>query len=198
MSTALPSSPHGELIRALLPPVSYDPLGAHVAASCTADGLALDRVYGASGKVLLGLEPFRDTDWLADYERVYGLPGPCFSGELSLDERIRQLALALRERRGISREFYLWLAGVFGYAVTIEEHSAFTAGSSAGQGLYNDFWRYVWTVRTVETPWRAFCAGRNSGGDALRIWGDDRFECIFRSFSPAYTVVHFAYGSNNL
>jgi uncharacterized protein YmfQ (DUF2313 family) len=174
--------------------VSYDPLGERAAASCTADGLTLDRACAATEDVLLGLHPFRDIPWLEDYERVYGLPGPCFTGAPSLDERIVQLAVALRERRGVSREFYYWLAGVFGYSITIREYRPFIAGSKAGDPLSNGLWRYVWTIRARETPVRAFRAGRSNAGEPLRVWGDDRFECIFRSLAPAHTVLYFSYG----
>ncbi len=190
-------SPHGELIQALLPPVSYDPQGPLLGASCTADGYTLDRSYAAAQSVLQGLIPFQDITWLAAYEAVYALPQACFEGEATLDERIIQLSIALRERYGVSREFYYWLGAVLGYSLTIEECSPFVASSCAGQFLYDTPWQYAWRVRTLESPRRFFRVGRSHAGDPLQTWGDARFECIFRKFAPAYTIVHFAYGNGD-
>ena len=190
----LPQSPHGELLRALLPPVSYDPNAERVARSLTADGLTLDRVHAASMDVLNGLRPFQFLAWMERYEEVYGLPMPCFYGPLTMDERILQLAIALKERAGISASFYYWLAEIFGYSITIEEFTPFVAGSCAGQALSNGNWKYAWSVRTLETPVRQFRAGRNSAGDPLKQWGDERFECLFKHFAPAHVVTLFAYG----
>jgi uncharacterized protein YmfQ (DUF2313 family) len=178
----LPASPHGLLLRALLPPVSYDSGAALVALSCTADGLTLDRVRDAALEVLRGLDPFKDYGWLADYERVYGLPNPCFTGPLSLDMRIIQLAIALKERAGINREYYIWLAAVFGYEIDIHEYKPFRAGSKAGDPLTNGDWRYVWVVNvkiygtsqeTVHyTPFRA----GSKAGDSLTNYYWDNYQ----------------------
>ena len=189
----LPASPHGELLRTLMPPVSYDAGAPGVARSLTVDGLTLDRAHAHAEKVLLGLTPFKDLDWLETYEKAYNLPWDCFSGPLTLDERITQLAVALKERGGISREFYSWLASIFDYALEIQEFRPFVAGSKAGEILSNGKWIYAWILHTTQTQIRAFRVGRNGAGDALREWGDTRFECLFRKYAPAHTVLHFAY-----
>ena len=176
-----------------MPPVSYDVNADLLAKSLTVDGLALDRAHAHAENVLSGLTPFKHLGWLEAYEREYGLPDACFSGPLTLDERINQLAVALREEGGISREFYLWLAAVFGYALKIREFKPFRAGSKAGEPLTNGLWRYAWVLHSSGTRIRAFRAGRSRAGEPLRVWGDTRFECLFRKHAPAHTVLHFAY-----
>ena len=187
-------SPHGRLLRALLPPVSYDPNAAGMGLSTEADGLALDRLYADAGRVLRGLDPLHNHEWLADYERVYGLPDECTPAPVSLDVRLRQLAIALRERRGISRAYYYWLAAVLGYDISIDEYHPFVAGSHAGDALYNNDWRYVWAIRATETGVRRFSAGRSCAGEPLTTWGDELFECVFRRLAPAHGLLYFAYG----
>lgn len=188
-------SPHGRLLRALLPPQSYDPNADNISLSCEADGLTLDRVYSDAQTILDGLDPFAHQAWLADYERVYGLPDECTPTNAPLDVRLRQLAIALRERRGISREHYYWLAAALGYAITIEEYRPFVAGSRAGEDLFNGDWRYVWVVRAANSGVRRFAAGRSTAGEPLQAWGNELFECVFRRLAPAHTLVHFAYGA---
>lgn len=185
---------HADLLRALLPPVSYDANADGIAQSLTADGLALDRAAAAASTVLLGLVPFKHLAWLAAYEAEYGLPDECFSGERSLDARITQLAVALREEGGISQGFYEWLAAVFGYGKPeIQEFRPFRAGSRAGDSLTNGNWRYVWIIRTSGEYPRTFRAGRSCAGEALRTWGDITFECLFKKHGPAHALLHFAY-----
>lgn len=94
--------PHADLLAALLPPVSYAPSGPHLAASLAMEGRELDRVQADAAHAVGGLRPFRYQQWLEDYERVYGLPGPCALGGQLLQERLALLAVALQERGGIS------------------------------------------------------------------------------------------------
>ena len=187
-------SPHGRLLRALLPPQSYDPNADNVSLSVEADGLTLDRAYADALTLTNALNPFTFAQWLPDYERVYGLPDPCTPADAPLETRIRQLAVALQERRGISRRYYYWLAAVLGYEISIEEYLPFVAGSNAGNSLYNGNWRYVWVIRAQASGVQHFSAGRAVAGEPLRAWGDDLFECVFQRLAPAHTRLYFAYG----
>ncbi|MDR1946434.1 MAG: DUF2313 domain-containing protein [Desulfovibrio sp.] len=173
---SLPASPHGGLLRALLPPVSYDTQADLIAVSCTADGLTLDRARDAALEVLRGLTPFADYGWMQDYERVYGLPNPCFVGPIDYDMRVVQLAIALKERAGISKEYYYWLAQVFGYDIDIQEFRPFVAGSKAGEILSNGDWQFVWIVHVKIygtyldiVHYEPFTAVSHAG-DALTNW----------------------------
>ena len=187
-------SPHARLLRALLPPASYDPNGEGVGRSTEADGLTLDRTYSAALDILNGLDPFAHQEWLEDYERVYGLPDECAPAGAPLDVRLRQLAIAARERRGISRAYYYWLAAVLGYDIAIEEYRPFVSGSLCGTPLYGEDWQYAWIVRARDVGVRRFVAGRSCAGEPLQAWGNELFECVFRRLAPAHTLVHFAYG----
>jgi len=185
---------HTDLLLGLLPPVSYAPQAPGIRASCAADGLALDRAHADAEKALGPLTPFRALAWLEDYERVYGLPGPCTRPGLTLGERISALAIALQERGGISRAYFQRLAKVLGYEVGVREHKPFRAGSRAGEPLTNGDWRYAWTVQAPAQTTHHFRAGRSRAGEQLSRWGDELLECLIRSRKPSHTIVHFAYG----
>ncbi len=185
---------HAELLALLLPPVSYAP-GQRMGAELEAEGAALDTAHAGAVAAVRGVNPFPASENRADYERLYGLPDDCggLTGRTRL-ERVAALAIAVMERRGISREYFIRLAELLGYRITIQEHKPFTAGSRAGEPLTNGPWRYVWTVHAPAQTVRRFAAGRSCAGEPLAIWGDEFLECVLRRLKPAHTIVLFAYG----
>jgi uncharacterized protein YmfQ (DUF2313 family) len=65
---------HADLLKALLPPVSYDVNGQNLSAELGAEGNALDRVLLNADQILLESDPRTTVLMLPDWERVYGLP----------------------------------------------------------------------------------------------------------------------------
>lgn len=188
-------SGHATLLRTLLPPVSYDPNGTAIGAHLTAEGAALDAALASSVRAVLGINPFRATEWLEDWERVYGLPDPCARAERTLQERIAALAIAVQERGGLSRGWYVRLGAMLGYTVTVREYQPFRAGRSrAGDALTNGDWQFAWAVASPAQTVHRFRAGRSAAGEPLAHWGDEILECVMRRLAPAHTKVLFVYG----
>jgi len=185
---------HKALLPMLLPPVSYDLAGPLVNAQLEADANALDRALADAAGPLKGLAPFAAQEWVQDYERVYGLPDPCSKPGQLHQERLAALAVALLERRGISRAYYIKLAAILGYAITLHEYRPFAAGSHAGEPLSNGPWVFAWRVDAPETTIRRFCAGRSAAGEPLQAWVDEYLECVLQRLKPAHTIVLFSYG----
>lgn len=202
---------HAELLAQLLP-ASYALTG-EILVELAAEGAALDKSLADSLLPFRGLTPAAVLEWLEDYERVYGLPGACRQQGLLLQERLALLAIALKERAGISRDYYVWLAAQLGYSITIEEYGQFkagfsaagdsltnyqthfTAGSSAGESLASGApWQFVWVVHASDTPATQFRAGVSGAGEPLVSWSNTLLECAIRAAAPAHTAVHFAYG----
>ena len=94
--------PHADLLRRLLPPVSYDPNGPKVHLSTEMEGRELDRVLADLPHAVGALKPFTYREWIEDYERIYQLPHACLRGDITYQERLQFVALAMRERAGIS------------------------------------------------------------------------------------------------
>jgi len=186
---------HAELLAMLLPPVSYAP-GERMGAELAAEGAALDAVVADAYDAARGINPFLAREWIEDYERVYGLPDACALPGRTYAERLAALAIAVQERRGISRAYYIRLAQLMGYAIAITEYKPFTAGSRAGESLTNGDWQYAWCVQAPAVTVRRFAAGRSLAGEALAEWGDEYLECVMRRLKPAHTAVLFAYGGN--
>lgn len=186
--------PHAALLAALLPPVSYAASGPRLAASLQMEGRELDRLQENAAHAVGGLRPFLFQEWLEEYERVYGLPGPCSRGDHLLQERLALLAVALQERGGISAAWLRRYAALGGYDVTIQEYRPFRAGHSrAGDALTNGGWIYAFLVVAPGDVRRTFRAGQSVAGEALRTWGDSILECIINWRKPAHTVALVAY-----
>lgn len=188
--------PHRDLLAALLPPVSYDAAGHAVGLSLEMEGRELDRVQADGARVLGALRPFVWQQWLEDWERVYGLPGPCAKGGQILQVRMALLALAFQERGGISRRWLRRYALLAGYEVEIAGFRPFRAGhSQAGDPLTNGPWIFAFQVTAWGDVARVFKAGQSPAGDALRHWGDPILECVIAWRKPAHTIAIISYNS---
>ncbi len=183
---------HADLLALLLPPVSYAP-GERLDPELAAEGAALDTLHADAPRAARGINPFQAAEWIADYERVYGLPDACGLPGRTYQERLAALAFAVTERRGVSRAYFVRLAKLLGYDVTISEYKPFSAGSRAGDSLTNGGWRFAWCVHGPAVTVRRFAAGRSCAGEALAEWGDEHLECVMRRLKPAHTAVLFAY-----
>ncbi len=185
---------HSTLLRQLLPPVAYDSASSSLlGAQLDAEGAALDTALADAVGVVMGINPFNATDWISDWERVYGLPDACARDGQTWQERIAALALLVIEQGGISKAYFVKVAAVFGYTISIAEYSPFCAGSRAGDALTNGDWYFAWCVETQANTSHAFCAGASVAGEPLTYWSDEVLECIMERLKPAHTVVLFRY-----
>ena len=157
--------PHAALLAALLPPVSYAASGPHLAASLQMEGRELDRLQENAAHAVGGLRPFLFQEWLEEYERVYGLPGPCSRGEQLLPERIAVLAAALLERGGISA------AWIRRYAPFLSSPGAMPAAPSGPGSPWRarpcapgatPFWNVSSTGANQRIPWPLWPISRTS------------------------------------
>jgi uncharacterized protein YmfQ (DUF2313 family) len=73
-------------------------------------------------------DPRQTVELLPDWERNWGLPDPCYEEPQTIGER--QLALVMRMTMlgGQSREFFIAVAEMIGYSITITEYRTFVVG----------------------------------------------------------------------
>lgn len=73
-------------------------------------------------------DPRKTIELLPDWERNWGLPDPCYEAPQTIPER--QLALVMRMTLlgAQSREFFIEIAALIGYTVTISEYRVFVVG----------------------------------------------------------------------
>jgi uncharacterized protein YmfQ (DUF2313 family) len=73
-------------------------------------------------------DPRTTVELLPDWERNWGLPDPCYSAPQTIGQR--QLALVMRMTMlgAQSREFFIGVAAMLGYTITITEYRVFVVG----------------------------------------------------------------------
>lgn len=186
---------HAGLLALLLPPVSYDPSGELLSSSLSVEGAILDRALASSGVVTEGLTPWGAGGlWLADWERVLGLPNECAGGlGQTVSERIAAAVAKVRARGGLDRDYLIGVAEGLGYIVTIEEHAVYTCESPCDYPVYDEPWCYAWTVHAPETTIREFVCD-SPCDEPLRTWGNRLLECVLTRLKPSHTYIIFAYG----
>lgn len=159
---------------------------------------------------------------LPDWERVLGLPEPCFPQALTIEERRAAVAEKIRRRPGgQSRAYFLTIARRLGYdepppsqfqlplelpaqigrqhSVTIREFRPFMAGvSRAGDPTWRiapPKMRFCWVVTVPGERLTWFRAGISRAGvdTHLAIRRADDLECVLGKYKPAHTILFFDY-----
>ena len=87
-------------------------------------GSELSRIEGKAWEVLNGTDPGVTTgNYLTDWERNLGLPGPCVTGSQSLDERQRAAHSKLfDEFITTTEQAYIDYAASLGYTITVDQN----------------------------------------------------------------------------
>jgi len=161
--------------------------------SSFADGLA--RAHNRAVDLLDEADPRTTNEMLIDWERAFGLPTACLAGlDQTAAERRLTLHAHVTSRGGQSRAFFISMAAVLGYDITITEFRPLKAGFKAGDPCCDPEWNFAWQVNAPETTIRPFKAGESKAGEPVRKWGNERLECEITRRKPAHTHVQFAYG----
>ncbi|MEX3688848.1 YmfQ family protein [Paraburkholderia sp. BR14263] len=187
---------HVDLLRALLPPVSYDPNAKSIAVQLEAEGDGLDDAQTSAEVVLGAVTPFYAGELISDWERVVGITP---ATNATQDQRVEAVVEKVRETGGLSIPYFTALAKRMGYTIKIEEPQPFSAGvSRAGEQLWVTDIIWVWKVivsGTAPIDYR-FRAGTSGAGDSLHYFSDPVIEQVFKDLKPAFTFVYFAYTGN--
>ncbi|MGK3122922.1 YmfQ family protein [Candidatus Pantoea formicae] len=163
-----------DLLARLLPPVAYHPDAPRINAELTAEGNAFDTAEAIAEKVLAAVTPFGADELLTDWERVLALTPA--TGD-TWQQRLSRVLIKLAETGGLSREYFIRLAGSLGYTITIDEPQPFRTGSnSCGDTLYDKRIIFTWVVTVYGLTAH-----------------DELFESTLTSLKPAHTFVSFVY-----
>jgi uncharacterized protein YmfQ (DUF2313 family) len=73
-------------------------------------------------------DPRLTIELLPDWERAWGLPDPCYQEPLTIDERHLALMMRMTMLGAQSREFFIGVAAMIGYTITITEYRTFVVG----------------------------------------------------------------------
>jgi uncharacterized protein YmfQ (DUF2313 family) len=184
---------HIDLLRALLPPSSIDPMGPALNVELTAEGNALDQAQWSADQILLEADPRTCVQTLTDWERVYGLPEACQAGVTqSIAARRAALVAKVSMIGGQSPAFFIALAAALGYVVTITEWRPFTTEMDTEQGITDEQWEFIWQVNSALYNFRELTT-EDDTEMALAEWGNTLLECVINRYKPAHTYVLFSY-----
>lgn len=185
---------HADLLKSLLPLVSYDPAGPAIAAQLGAEGAALDDAIATGLRMLAAITPDGDTQLLPDWERVYGLPDACLADvESSVSSRVAAVIDKIRRGGGLSRQFFIDLAAALGYSITITEFSPHNVTSPVTEPLYDTDSQFYWQVSlATDTPPRPITV-LDSVTTPLVVYQTGLLECLLQKLKPAHTELLFAY-----
>lgn len=169
------------------------------------DDSNLKRLFEVGGNALLQAETSADKmadeifpdnagAYLGDWERVLGLPLKGLEG-LPTQQRLGMVKAWMNIGEYSNAAFFVSLAALAGYTITITEFEPFRVGvSAAGESLsYGDKTYYYWQVNAPAETNIDFKCGASGAGERLVEYGNTALETLIKFFSPAHTVVLFNY-----
>jgi uncharacterized protein YmfQ (DUF2313 family) len=153
------------------------------------------RIQGRDCDLLAESYPCGAVELLPEWEAAVGLPNECTElVEWTVAERQALVCAWLAMQGGQSADYYIWLADLFGYTITIVEHFPYVAGQAeagcAEIGACPFWWEVVSAGGTTMHLPEAGCiaAGEPPCGTGATI-----LECLINLFKPAHTTVSFRY-----
>lgn len=164
-----------EQLQALLPPVSYDPLGKYLLAQLGAEAGALEYAVASLEAVQGAIFPATAGDYIADWERVFDLVP---ASDASQEERVIAVETAMSDLGGQSIPYFIRLAARMGLVVTIDINKrALTNIAAVGDPVPDGDLIYQWLINAPITSYRALA-----------------FEALVQRRRPANTEVTVGYG----
>ena len=73
-------------------------------------------------------DPRSTVELLPDWERNWGLPDPCYTAPQTIGQRQLALVMRMTMQGAQSREFFISVAAMIGYTITITEYRTFVVG----------------------------------------------------------------------
>lgn len=161
-------------------------------------------------------DPLLTTELLPDWEQLLGIPDECTPEDQTLDERRIQVQQKLSALGGLSAQYYVDLAKLLGFDITVFNPIPFRVGRArVGDGLYNNSirdtfvvgtnrvgdqlrvfgWQFYFIARIPITELTKFRVGTARVGEPLVSFGNSLLECTIRKSKPAHTGVVFLFGN---
>ncbi len=184
---------HADLLKLLLPPVSYDPSGPLLGAELAAEGRALDAAQSGASSLLAEMDPRSAYTLFSDWERAFGLPDSCAGADQSMSQRRAALVARVTGMGGQSAEYFMALAGAAGYAITVSEFTPHSVDDDVDAGLMDEPWRFAWQVHAAAVTVREITVDEDVD-QTLASWGNELLECLIRRYQPAHKVALISYG----
>ena len=184
---------HADLLKLLLPPVSYAPYGAGVGSELTAEGNALDAALAFFNKMKTESFPDATVELLPQWENAYGLPDMCTGAvPTTLIGRQTILNAKVNAHGGLSSAYFVILAANLGYSITINGFLPNSVDDDCDASMWDENWRYAWQVNAASNTVSTISVDDDTE-TPLSWWGNDLLECMCKRLGPAHMQVIFSY-----
>jgi uncharacterized protein YmfQ (DUF2313 family) len=156
------------------------------------DGGALDDTQTSAETLLMEMFPDMTSELIASWERVYGVIP---AADATLQSRRNAVVAKIRNRRGLSRQYFINLALCMGWTITIDELLPFMSGyGRSADYLYVPECRWIWRVNVAGSAVSWFRTAMSAAGERLTWWiSNATLEELFNDLKPAHTYVLFNY-----
>lgn len=179
---------HADILK-LLQPIE---LGGDNDAEIEIDGGYLDAAETAAEGLIDEMYPDAAYEILTSWERVYNLVP---SDGATIQSRRDAVLQKIRSRGGLSRAYFIALAAVYGWTITVDEFYPSMCGwMRCGDNLEDEAARWVWRINAPNKAIYYARAGVAAAGERLLWWvPNDELEDLINRLKPAHTVALFSY-----
>jgi uncharacterized protein YmfQ (DUF2313 family) len=182
---------------ALLPPGRiWSRSGATLEALLSALGELFAGAHNRSLEIIEEADPRSTVELIDEWERIVGLPDPCYTAPTTLEVRRAIVVERLTRAGGQSPAFFVDLAASLGYTIEIDEYRPFQCGVSRCGGDLGgiDENRLYWRLRVTGPRVTYFQCGASVCSDSLGVIDEaDDLECIVDRAKPAHMQLAFSY-----
>lgn len=183
-------------LQALLPRGRAWPRDSDAIQAQTLSGLASEfaNVANRGSALIVDAFPASTEELLPEWEDALGLPDPCAGPAPTIADRRAQVVARFASGAGQSVPYFINLAMLLGYTITIIEYAPFRFGiNHFGDPMCGVAWANAWTVRNPTITPSFFQFGLSAFGDFFADWGNTVLQCEFARLKPAHTTVNFQY-----
>lgn len=140
-------------------------------------------------------DPNTANELLADWERVAGLPDACVTalGEVQTTAQRRAALIArLTAQGGQTPAYYVAVAELLGYTVTLVEYREHSVDSDVDTGITGPEWAHAWALDTPDGQLIDFTVD-DTVDDPFTSGGNALLECVMTRIKPAHTTLIINY-----
>ncbi len=160
-------------------------------------GAELARVDARARALITEDDPRFAIETFQEWLDEWGLPDDCIkTWSNANDSTLRKLLLWKIQTVGSQNwQFFVDLAAMFGYVITVDEFNRHSVRSRTSDVLSEEMWPHTWRVNVLAAQGSAMTYHEVTGDakEPLAWWGDSLIECLIKRYAPAHCTLIFAY-----
>ena len=185
-----------DLLKRLLPPVSYYFDDAAVDAELKAVAQALQMGADGAWNLLVQLDPSLTSELLGEWELDFGLPDMCSALAETDQERRLALVAKIMEMGGQTPAYFEAVARALGYTEPrVREFTPFVCKSACDSPVAGEGWLHVWSLQSKDAVRVTYFMCGSACTEPLTNWSlIEPLQCVINRLKPAHTLCYFHFG----